>query len=123
MRDRAFDIVFGVIAVAVVLAVIAGFVWLVGPARASWWEDHQTERGRGDSPVTGIIQEPRDDESEDPVAGIVAIEMPDDFSGFATRCVWEGLRGFSTTNDGGAAIVEDPDCEMPEVVAPADAHR
>lgn len=99
----------GALVLTVVLTV-AGFIY------SDTKETRQTQRGRGDSPVTGIVQ---DAEGED----IIAIEMPDEFSGFATRCIWEGYRGFSTTNDGGAFVIPDPDCPMPVVVAPEDAHR
>lgn len=105
-RWPLFVVVWG----SVALVVIVG-----GITYASWWETHQTERGRGDSPITGVMQ-------DDP-QGIVSIEMPDDFSGFATRCVWEGYRGFSTTNDGGAAVVPDPDCHMPEITPRTEVHR
>lgn len=109
--------------VPIVVAVIGGIVFVAAYAYPTWWEDHKTERGRGDSPVTGIIQEPVVPEGGDPLDGIVAIEMPDDFSNFVTRCVWEGYRGFTTSNDGGAFIVPDPDCRMPVVVAPGDAEE
>lgn len=108
---------------AVALLVVGAIVFVVAYAYPTWWEEHKTERGRGDSPVTGIIQEPEVPEGGDPVDGIVAIEMPDDFSNFATRCVWEGYRGFTTSNDGGAFIVPDPNCAMPEVLSPEEVEE
>lgn len=93
-----------VLGVIVGLAAVVALIWWGVDSYATWEERKATERGRGDSPVTGIAQD----------ADVLTIEMPDEFSGFATRCVWEGYRGFSTTNDGGAFVIPDEDCDMPD---------
>jgi hypothetical protein len=92
-----------------VVALLAGLVFIFAYAYPTWWEDHKTERGRGDAPVEWIAQ-------DDPDNPVYAVEMPDDFSNFASRCVWEGVRGFSTTNDGGAFYVHDEQCDQPRYI-------
>lgn len=67
-------------------------------------EQHKSDKGNGDGPKPkNVDQRPAD----------FAVEFPDGFANIATKCVYEGYRGFSSTGDGKSiAIVADPQCHV-----------
>ena len=99
-KDHSYDLRYGRIAwtVAAVIAVIAVFIATLAYVN----EERKTDRGRGDSGITEI------DRTDAHV-----YEMPDEFGGLASKCVADGWRGFTTTNDGGAFAVPDESCRDP----------
>ena len=81
-----------------VLVACAVLGTIVVYGQAHWWEEHKTERGRGDTSVVRIDQGPAQ-----------VYEMPDTFGNVATKCVGEGKRAWVTTK-GGIEVTDDPRC-------------
>lgn len=69
-------------------------------------EGIKSDRGRGDAPrvsPTNINHDTAD----------FITEWPDGWGNVATKCVYEGLRGFQTTKANGASVlvvIKDPTC-------------
>jgi hypothetical protein len=97
---RGLVVIWSSVAILVIGLCVAG-----GVLYSTKWEEAKTRRGRGDSPV-GLIDRTEAD----------VYEMPDDFGGLATKCVWDGYRAFTTTNDGGMFVIPDPECETPDAL-------
>lgn len=95
----------GILIAAILIGGIA-FGWNIYATKR---EQHKSERGRGDAP------RPTTEQIDGrPVDGVT--EFPDAYSNVATKCVWDGYRGFMTTRSGTdnsahLVVVEDPECE------------